>query len=324
MFIVSAIASRSVIEAASDALTQLDPSPAEAVDIKEESRTTWRIDAYAMTEELAHKCAEIIDPIDPALNPVVQKLEDKDWVAVSLEGLPAVHAGRFVVAGAHELAKGHPGRIPLWIEAGPAFGTGHHGTTAGCLLALETHIRKRRLGKVLDVGTGSGVLAIAAAKAGAVSAIASDMDEDSVRVARINGVNNQVSNKVKFLTAMGTQSALIQKTAPYDTILANILAKPLIGLSGELARVLKPGGVVILSGLLNFQEPGVRAAYAGHGLKLVDRIHRDGWSTLTYQKPRKAKPARKSGMQAELRALIDALRTGDERALATFPGFDKD
>jgi ribosomal protein L11 methyltransferase len=322
MFTVSATAPRSVIQAAADALTELDPSPAEAVDIKEENRVLWRIDVYAMTEELAQKCAEIVEAVNGDLNPVVKKLEDKDWVAVSLEGLPAVHAGRFVVAGAHELAKGHPGRIPLWIEAGPAFGTGHHGTTAGCLLALEKHLRLRKPGKVLDVGTGSGVLAIAAVKAGASSAIASDMDEESIRVANVNGANNNVSNKVRFLTAMGTQSALIQKSAPYDTIMANILARPLVGLSGDLARVLKPGGVVILSGLLNFQEPSVRAAYSGHGLKLVDRIHRDGWSTLTYQKPyRKTVPAGKS-LKSEFRTLINSLKSGDMSMLSRYLDID--
>ncbi|MAI89041.1 50S ribosomal protein L11 methyltransferase [Ponticaulis sp.] len=322
MFMVSATAPRDIIQAAADALTFLDPSPAAAVDTKEESRTLWRIDAYTMDFDSAHGCAGIIELVDSSLNPVVTELEDKDWVAVSLEGLPAVEAGPFIVAGAHELAKGHPGKIPLWIEAGPAFGTGHHGTTAGCLLALENHARKRKLGKVFDVGTGSGVLAIGAIKRGATFAIASDLDAESVRVAKVNADNNNVANKIKVLQAVGARNRLIQTNAPYDTIFANILAKPLIGLSGDLARLLKPGGVVILSGLLTFQEPSVRGAFSGRGLKLVDRIRRDGWSTLVYQKP-KAKPEPvKIDVKDDVAALIKALESGDMNALKAFDGFE--
>ena len=320
MYMVSATAPREIIQAAADALTWLDPSPADAVDTKEETRTLWRLDAYASDFETAHGCAGIIDLIDDRLNATVKQLEDKDWVAVSLEGLPAVHAGPFVVAGAHELAKGHPGRIPLWIEAGPAFGTGHHGTTAGCLLALENVARRQKLGKVFDVGTGSGLLAIGAVKRGATSAIASDIDSESIRVARINGQNNKVANKVKFLTAWGTQSALIQTQAPYDTIFANILARPLIGLAPDLTRLLKPGGCVMLSGLLTFQEPGVRQAFGARGLKLVDRIRRDGWSTLTYQKPKvNTAPARPALSEEQL--LIQALEAGNLSVLSEFDGF---
>ena len=307
MYIVSATAPRNVIEALADALTWLDPSPADAVDTKEETRITWRLDAYAQDEESAYGCAGIIELVDPDVNPVVQKLEDKDWVALSLEGLPAVHAGPFVVAGAHELARGWPGRIPVWIEAGPAFGTGHHGTTSGCLLALEKRARKGPLGKVLDIGTGSGVLAIAAVKRGASYAVASDIDAESIRVSKINGNNNRMGRTVRFLTATGTKSAIIQAQAPYDTIFANILARPLIGLSGDIAKVLRPGGAVILSGLLTHQEPSVRAAFNGRGLVLTDRIHKDGWSTLTYVKP-KAKPVTKTpSLLADLKALMRAV-----------------
>ncbi len=323
MYMISTTAPRAIIEAAADALTWLDPSPAEAVDAKEETRITWRLDVYTSSEEQAYGCAGIIELFGDGLTATVKKLEDKDWVAVSLEGLPAVEAGPFVVAGAHELAKGHPGRIPLWIEAGPAFGTGHHGTTSGCLFALESRARRKKLGKVLDIGTGSGVLAIAAIKRGATSAIASDLDWESVRVAKINAENNHVSNQIKMVHAMGTTSALIQKSGPYDTVFANILARPLIGLSKEIARLTRPGGTVILSGLLRHQEPSVRAAYNGHGMKLVDRIHRDGWSTLIYEAPkRKAKPA-KPGIGAEMKSLINAIESGRSDVLDEFLSFDE-
>lgn len=320
MYIVSTIAPRHIIEAAADALIWLDPSPADAVDTKEETRVTWRLDAYAPDKDSAYGCAGIIELFGDGLSASVQKLEDKDWVALSLEGLPAVKAGPFVVAGAHELARGHPGRIPLWIEAGLAFGTGHHGTTSGCLHALEAHARKRKLGRVLDVGAGSGVLAIAAIKRGAISAIAGDLDYESVRVARVNAQNNKVSSRMRVVHAVGTQSAAIRANAPYDTIFANILARPLIGLSGDIAKVLKPGGVVILSGLLRHQEPGVRAAYAGHGMKLVDRIHRDGWSTLTYQKPLMTRKPERALQFGDIKPYLEARKAGKLTGLSSVGG----
>ena len=322
MYMVSAVAPRELIEAAANALGSLDPSPADAIDTKEETRTLWRLAAYAADFDAAYGCVGIIEYVTPTLSPVVTKLEDMDWVTLSLEGLPAVYAGPFVVGGAHELAKGHPGRIPLWIEAGPAFGTGHHGTTAGCLLALEQVARRKPPKKVFDIGTGSGVLAIAAIKRGSKSAIASDMDAESVRVARINAANNKVRNQIKFVTAMGTASSVVQTGAPYDLIFANILAPPLIKMSGDLTKILTPGGSIILSGLLTHQEPLVRAAFAGRGLKLANRIRRDGWSTLTYEKPKKRVALPKAGPQSEARRLIEALNSGDKAALRQFDGFE--
>lgn len=323
MYMISAIAPRAIIQAAADALTWLDPTPAEAVDTKEETRESWRIDAYTRDEEQAYGCAGIIELfIDETQSATVKKLDDKDWVAVSLEGLPAVHAGPFIVAGAHELAKGFPGRIPLWIEAGLAFGTGHHGTTSGCLLALDQRARRKKMGKVLDIGTGSGVLAIAAIKRGAVSAIASDLDLESVRVARVNAENNHVTNRIKVLHAAGTNSAQIQRSGPYDTIFANILAGPLIGLSPGIAKLIRPGGAIILSGLLRHQEPSVRAAYDGHGLKLVNRIHRDGWSTLTYERPKGPPKNPKASADAEMKRLLEALKTGNRPMLNALLDFE--
>jgi len=276
---------RAEAERLSDTLTNLDPSPASAVSVEEVSKVSWSLDAFCTSEDLAHETASIIVRESPAARASVQKLDDKDWVAESLSGLPAVHAGPFVVAGAHELKNVRGGKIPVWIEAGPAFGTGHHGTTKGCLESLALLARRGPLGKVLDIGTGSGVLAIAAVKAGATSALGSDLDFDSIRIARENAKNNSAGRRLKLLYARGADHQMIRSGGPYDLVLANILARPLVGLAPNIAKLVRTGGRVILSGLLTHQEPQVRAAYSGQGLLLVNRRRINGWSTLTYARP---------------------------------------
>ncbi|MEO0764180.1 MAG: 50S ribosomal protein L11 methyltransferase, partial [Pseudomonadota bacterium] len=229
--------------------------------------------------------AEIVSDAVPGLAVRIEPLEDRDWVKLSLEGLPPVHAGRFVVAGEHVLARAAPGKTSLLIEAGPAFGTGHHGTTLGCLLAFDRLLRRRPPGRVLDLGTGTGLLAIAALKAGASFALATDIDADSVTTAQQNAVANEATARFKAIQARGFGASEIHRGAPYDTVFANILAKPLVGLATGIAKATAPGGAIILSGLLTHQEPMVRAAYAGRGLALKDRLRRDGWSTLVYRRP---------------------------------------
>jgi ribosomal protein L11 methyltransferase len=285
MFKVHALLPREQADRLSDLLAGLDPSPASAVSVEEVSRTTWSLDAWCQTEDEARAAAAVIEREIPGARASVQKLEDKDWVAMSLAGLPAVKAGPFIVAGAHELLGRKGGMIPVWIEASTAFGTGHHGTTKGCLEALAWVARRQKLGRVLDVGTGSGVLAIAALKKGAGSALATDLDAESIRIAKENARNNRSGPRLKFLHAAGANHAAIRGGAPYDTVLANILARPLVALSRDLAAVVRPGGHVILSGLLSHQEPQVRAAYSGRGLNLVRRGRLNGWSTLTYRRP---------------------------------------
>ncbi len=285
MYRVHATMLRADAERLSETLAGLDPSPAAAVAIEEVSRTLWQLEAFCHDEERARGAATIIETEQRGARASVEILADRDWVAQSLAGLPAVHAGPFVVAGAHELGGVGGGKIPVWIEAGPAFGTGHHGTTKGCLLALAEIARTRRLGKVLDIGTGSGVLAIAALKVGAVSAIGGDIDAESIRIAKENATNNKSGKALKLLHAVGTKHRLVQTSGPYDLVMANILARPLVSLSGEIAKLVKPGGSVILSGLLTHQEPQVRAAYTGHGLILVSRRRITGWSTLVYRRP---------------------------------------
>ena len=203
---------------------------------------------------------------------------------MSLEGLPPVEAGPFFVAGAHAVKTASPGKTAITIEAGPAFGTGHHGTTLGCLLGFAQLLRKRRPGNVLDLGTGSGVLAIAALKSAAVSAIGTDIDSSSITTAIQNARQNNVASKFKAYTCAGTRHANVRSAAPFDTVFANILARPLVKLAPEIAEVSASGASVILSGLLRHQEPQVRGAFDGRGFQLETRIHRDGWSTLIYSK----------------------------------------
>jgi ribosomal protein L11 methyltransferase len=284
MYQITARGARALIETAWDALAWTDPSPAGAVDAKEDGRGIWRLDAYAEAQEAADRCVAIINESAPELNPRVEALEDRDWVTLSLEGLPPVEAGPFIVAGSHALAKTSPGKIAVLIEAGPAFGTGHHGTTLGCLHALNDVRRAGRIGRVLDLGTGSGVLAIAALKAGATRAIGTDIDLDSVRVARENAAKNNVSG-FRALHVSGGNTPLVQRSAPYDTVFANILKRPLVRLAPTITKMTAPGGTVILSGLLHHQVPLVRNAFASRGLGYQRRIREDGWSTLVFRQP---------------------------------------
>jgi ribosomal protein L11 methyltransferase len=215
---------------------------------------------------------------------------------MSLEGLPAVRAGRFVVAGAHALAQEHGGRTRIWIEASEAFGTGHHGTTWGCLMGLEHYLRHKDRGpsgpqarlktrgpgfSVLDVGAGSGVLAIAAAKCGA-EALAIEIDHRAAAIAEINARQNHVANRVRVIAGDGARFIAGQR---FDLVFANILKRPLIRLAPKLVPAVAPGGTLILSGLLRTQAPLVREAYANRGLVLERQIPKEAWMTLVWRQP---------------------------------------
>jgi ribosomal protein L11 methyltransferase len=208
----------------------------------------------------------------------------RDWVAASLAGLKPVAAGRFVVHGAHDRARVPAHRIGIEIEAALAFGTGHHGTTRGCLLALDGWLKCGRAGlgrqKILDVGTGSGVLAIAAAKALRRRVVASDIDPRAVAVARANARANAVGALVEIVHAAGLGHARLRRAGPYDLVFANILLAPLRRLARPIARATAPGAYVVLSGLLAGQAAAALAAYRAQGLVLVARIPRDEWVTL--------------------------------------------
>jgi len=201
-------------------------------------------------------------------------------VKASLEDLVPVPAGRFVVHGAHDRARVAPNKLGIEIEAALAFGTGHHGTTRGCLLLLDHVLKAHRPRRVLDLGTGTGVLAIAAAKALHRNILASDIDAPSVRVARENARLNGAGNWVLAIRATGFSAPEFPARGPFDLVLANILANPLRQLSGPLAGHLAPKAFVILSGLLNHQASAVAAAYRNRGLAPLRHLKIEGWSSL--------------------------------------------
>ena len=211
-------------------------------------------------------------------------IEAKDWVKASLEDLVPVPAGRFVVHGGHDRDRVAPNKLAIEIEAALAFGTGHHGTTRGCLLLLDHVLKSSRPRNVLDIGTGTGVLAIAAAKALHRAVLASDIDPPSVRVAAENASLNEAGNHVRVIRATGFAAPDFGRAGPFDLVLANILANPLRQLASPMARHLAPGGGVILSGLLTHQAPAVIATYRARGFVPLKHLRIEGWSSLLLRK----------------------------------------
>lgn len=220
-------------------------------------------------------------------SPTVESVPDENWVAVSQAALPPIRAGRFVVHGSHDRARVGAARNAIEIEAGEAFGTGHNGTTAGCLAALDAAVKRRRFARVLDLGCGTGVLAIAAARVlPSARILASDNDPIATAVARANVSLNRAAARLRVVTATGLDHPALRAGQPYDLILANILPNTLIDLAPALRRAMLPGGVAILSGILNHQAPQVRAAFAATGFKAIGLRQREDWTILTLERDR--------------------------------------
>src|SRR5208337_4687256 len=206
--------------------------------------------------------------------------EKRDWVANALAGLAPVRAGRFLVHGAHDRSRVRANDIGIEIEAGLAFGTGHHGTTRGCLLHFDRLLKRRRPKAVLDVGCGAGVLAIAAARALRRKIWLGDVDPVAVEVADANARLNGVGQYCKAVVSRGVENRLLREGAPYDVVFANILAKPLRLLAPSLAAVTAAQGDAIVSGLLVADVPGVLASWRAQGFHLAERIDLEGWASL--------------------------------------------
>lgn len=253
-----------------------------AVSLFEAPSNGWIVDAYY---EDAIEPATITGIIGTDARVAVEAVPDENWVAVSQAGLPPVAAGRFLVHGSHDRAIGCKHRNAIEIDAGEAFGTAHHATTLGCLLAIDRLARQRNFQRVLDLGCGSGVLAIAVGRVLPVAMItASDFDPEAVRVARENVHKNALGARINLVAALGLEHPLLRRRAPFDLVVANILAEPLIRLAQRLAKAVQPRGIVVLSGILQSQAAAVLAAYTAAGFARIRADRLNGWVILTLER----------------------------------------
>jgi ribosomal protein L11 methyltransferase len=254
----------------------------------DEKKDIWEASVYMMREdedEVRQRVDEALTAAYPELSIEREVIPDVDWVAKSLEGLKPVRAGRFLVHGSHDRDKVRSGDIGIEIDAGQAFGTGHHGTTAGCLEVIDSVMRSRTIRNALDLGTGSGVLAIAVRKLKNIPVLATDIDPIATRVAAENVRTNGIANGIVTKTAPGFHSTAFSEYGPFDLIIANILARPLIRMAPKLTDNLAAGGTVILSGILASQRWKVLSAYNGQKLRHVRTIWRNGWVTIHLDRP---------------------------------------
>jgi ribosomal protein L11 methyltransferase len=277
-----------------DLVTESFAAEEVAVDLWNAGDARWRVSIHfraAPDQDALRKLVATAAGAEAAKALVFERSAARDWVRESLRGLKPVAAGRFVVHGAHDRARVPAGAVGIEVEAALAFGTGHHGTTRGCLLALDRlcksmsrpmrtpqpRARKRSAG-ILDLGTGSGVLAVAAARALRRRVLATDIDPSAVRAARANARLNRAGAMVEVVNADGVAARKVSRRAPFDLVFANILLGPLQRLAAPLQRLTAPGARIVLSGLLPAQANAALAAYRAGALER--RIDLDGWSTL--------------------------------------------
>lgn len=270
-----------------EAMERMDPEPTGVGVFEiEDGSGLWEVGAYFL-EPPDQVMLEVLATAFGAKPFALSELPEVDWVAHVRRELSPVDAGRFFVFGSHDADKVPEGRVPLQIEATVAFGTGHHGTTLGCLLAFDHLLTEGwRPAKVVDIGCGTAVLAMAAAATlPEALVIASDIDRVAVDVAEANVAINDLDGRIECLEAAGLDHARIRAAGPYDLVFANILKGPLIELAPSIATHLATGGRAILSGLLSVQADSVTAAYEASGLVLNNRSDIGEWSTLVLQKP---------------------------------------
>ncbi len=249
----------------------------------DEANDIWEASVYISQDEHAEMLEAVTQCLTQSFNNPVIKTEilpDIDWVSHSLEGLQPVRAGRFLVHGSHDREQIRANDLSIEIDAGRAFGTGHHGTTAGCLEMIERVTRRNSCQNALDLGTGSGVLALGIAMLTQARVLATDIDPVAIDVARDNVRINRCGNRIKLQTAAGFHSDVFIKSGPFDLIVANILARPLMGMAPAISRNLTADGQLILSGILAQQRMKVLAAFNTQGLYHRETLWRDGWVTL--------------------------------------------
>jgi ribosomal protein L11 methyltransferase len=277
----SITASKTDAIALADFLSEVfDPPPAVAISESSDGRS---LEAYfsqlpdravfaGVIQRFPHHALELARNLAP--------LEEEDWVTISQRDLHPVEAGHFFVYGSHDRAKGAGRAGAIGIDAGQAFGTAHHGTTRGCLLAIDSLAKRFHIADTLDLGTGSGVLAIAAAKAMRSRVLATDIDPVAINVARENCALNGVAPQVDFVVAKGVKHPAIAARTPFGLVIANILAAPLLELAPSIASAVAPGSHLILSGILESQAREVGGRYAAQGFRLVRRFPDAEWVTL--------------------------------------------
>ena len=247
----------------------------------DEDREIFEVSVYTFEpDEIETRIRDVLGSDTFGLELNREQVPDIDWVAHSLEGLKPVRAGRFFVHGSHDRDKRRVNELGIEIDAGQAFGTGHHGTTSGCLDMISQVIRREHPRNALDLGTGSAVLAIGIAKLAPIRILATDIDPVAVAVAQENVVKNGVAARIQTETATGFHHPAMLAAAPFDLIVANILARPLMQLAPEMRKHLAWGGSLILSGILEAQREKVLAAYRVQGLFHMKTLRREGWVTL--------------------------------------------
>jgi ribosomal protein L11 methyltransferase len=270
-------------DAAANLLTELAAPRALAVTVFEAGPVRFLVEAYYRAEPslegIAHALSSLPGDLGEAL---LEAVPDQNWVALSQAALPPIAAGRFLVHGSHDRARVGARRTAIEIEAGEAFGTGHNATTALCLEAIDRLTRRRRFARVLDLGCGTGVLAIAAARVlPGARVLAVDNDPLATAIAGTNVRLNGVAPRVRVIDASGFAHPLLRLSRAFDLVLANLLPGPLIALAPATRRALRPGGVAVLSGLLDHQAREVGASYCAAGFRLLACSRRAGWTVLT-------------------------------------------
>ncbi|MEE7457682.1 50S ribosomal protein L11 methyltransferase [Methylorubrum populi] len=278
-------------EPSARAMTELlgemfDPMETAVAAFEVEETGAWRLEAYFSEEPDAEMIRDLIRPLvgDQADEAAFETIDQQDWVRASLEGLKPVRAGRFLVHGGHDRHHVRPNDLAIEIEAALAFGTGHHGTTLGCLRALVAEMKQRRPARVLDVGTGTGILGFAAARALRIPVVAGDLDPEAVTTARENARLNGLGPLMRLYHAPGVRHALANRPRGFDVVFANILARPLKRLAPSLTAVVADHGVLILSGLIERDVPGVLSTYRHRGFHLARAGVIEGWATLVLRR----------------------------------------
>ncbi len=258
-----------------------------AVSLDERADGFWSVDAYfeaGEAEEIAERLRDLLGADAFGVPVKVEALPDTDWVSAGLKALKPITAGRFLLHGSHDRWRVPASAMRIEIDAGRAFGTGHHPTTTGTLFLLDRLMRRRGFSRPLDLGTGSGVLAIAMAKALRRPVVATDIDPVAIEVAQENARRNGVAALVRFAVAAGVEARIVRERAPFDLVAANILAEPLCQLAPRLAPLVASRGTLVLSGLLPHQRERVAAAYRAQGVRLAAARIFDGWSVLVLEK----------------------------------------